>query len=163
MPTITNGIIAATRQVKESRMFSDMRDQSLRNINYQTDRVCYGEGEIIDINVYCNNPNLKPKKANKILLQYYNDARWFYTKVYRTCKKIINSGSQNVDRNIHHWMRLAMNYLDTEAVWAYNDNVFSNMMVEILVRRKDPINVARKIVGRAGNKSFIPHINKWPR
>ena len=147
---VTNGIIAATRQVKESRMFSDMRDQSLNNINYQTDRLCYGDGEIIDINVYCNNPNLKPNKSNKILLQYYNDARWFYTKVYRACKKIINSGSKNVDRNIHHWMRLAMNYLDTQAQWAFNDNVFSNMMVEILIRRKDPANVGRKIVGRAG-------------
>ena len=45
---------------------------------------------------------------------------------------------------------MAMNYLDTQAVWAFNDNVFSNMMVEILMRRKDPINIGRKIVGRAG-------------
>ena len=157
---VTNGIIAATRQVKESRMFSDMRDQSLKNINYQTDRLCYGDGEIIDINVYCNNPNLKPNKSNKILLQYYNDARWFYTKVYRTCKKIINSGSKNVDRNIHHWMRLAMNYLDTQAVWAYNDNVFSNMMVEILIRRKDAANVGRKIVGQDARLT-LKQINCW--
>lgn len=152
---VTNGIIAATRQVKESRMFSDMRDQSLNNINYQTDKLCYGEGEIIDINIYNNNPNLKPNKSNKILLQYYNDAKWFYTKVYRICKKIINSGSKNVDPNIHHWMRVAMNYLDMQAVWAHNDNIFSNMMVEVLIRRKDPINIGRKIVGKIANVKSI--------
>lgn len=155
---VTNGIIAATRQIKESRMFSDMRDVSLCNINFQTDRLCYGDGEVVDINVYCNNPNIKVNKANKILIQYYNDSRWFYTKVYKTCKKIINSGSDKVDKNIHHWMRIAMNHLDTHAVWAYNDNVFSNMMVEILIRRKDQLNVARKIVGRAGNKTCIEFI-----
>lgn len=152
---VTNGIIAATRQIKESRMFSDMRDQSLTNINFQTDRLCYGDGEVIDINVYNNNPNMKMNKSNKILLQYYNDARWYYTKVYRICKKIINSGSKNIDRNIHHWMRLAMNYLDTQAVWAYNDNDFSNMMVEILIRRKDEANVGRKIVGNIANVTSI--------
>lgn len=158
--TVTNGIIAATRQIKESRMFSDMRDQSLRNINYQTDRLCYGEGEIVDINIFCNNPNLIANKANKILVQYYKDAQWFYTKVYKICKKIINSGSKNIDTNIHHWMRLAMNHLDTQAVWAYNDNVFSNIMVEILIRRKDQINIGRKIVGRAGNKTVVSQIWK---
>lgn len=155
---VTNGIIAATRQIKESRMFSDMRDVSLCNINFQTDRLCYGDGEIVDINVYCNNPNIKVTQSNKILVQYYNDARWFYTKVYRTCKKIINSGSDKVDKNIHHWMRIAMNHLDTHAVWSYNDNLISNMMVEILIRRKDQLNVGRKIVGRAGNKTVISQV-----
>lgn len=155
---VTNGIIAATRKVKESRMFSDMRDQSLRNINFQTDTMCYGDGEIVDINVYNNSPNIETNKANKILMQYYHDARWFYTKVYKTCKAIINSGSKNIDRNINHWMRLAMNYLDTQAEWAFNDNVFTGMMVEILVRRKDKINVGRKIVGRAGNKTVVSQI-----
>ena len=155
---VTNGIIAATRQIKESRMFSDMRDVSLCNINFQTDRLCYGDGEIVDINVYCNNPNIKVTDSNKILVQYYNDARWFYTKVYKTCKKIINSGSNKVDKNIHHWMRIAMNHLDTHAVWSYNDNLISNMMVEILIRRKDQINVGRKIVGRAGNKTVVSQV-----
>lgn len=157
---VSNGIIAATRKLKESKMFSDMRDQSLRNINFQTDTLCYGDGEIIDINVYNNDPNVKVNKANKILLQYYNDAKWFYTKVYKICKKITESGSKHIDRRIRHWKRMAMNYLDNQAIWAYNDNVFSGMMVEILVRRKDCINVGRKIVGRAGNKTVVCQIWK---
>ena len=33
------------------------------------------------------------------------------------------------------------------AQWAFNDNNFSNLMVEILIRKKDPIKVGRKIVG----------------
>ena len=144
---ITDGIVAATRTMKESRMFSDMRDESLRIINNQSDAIFYGLGEVIDINVYCNNPNLKMNKVNAQLLQYYNDARWFYTKVYKTCKKIIKSGSTNVDKEIHRWMRLAMNYLDQNAQWAFNDNVFSNIMVEIIMRKKEPIKIGRKIVG----------------
>lgn len=157
---ITNGIICATRTIKETRMFSDLRDISLKNINHQTDTVFYGEGEIVDINVYCNNPNLKMNKVNKQLIQYYNDARWFYTEVYKVCNKIIKSNPNHIDREIYRWKRLAMNYLDTQAIWAFNDNIFSNIMVEIVIRKKQDIKIGRKIVGRAGNKTVVCSI--WP-
>lgn len=157
---ITNGIVMATRVIKESRMFSDMRDVSLRNINMQSDTVIYGEGEVVDINVYCNNPDLKPNKINSQLLEYYYDEKWFYSEVYKACKKITDSGSPNIDREIYRWKRLAMNHLDTEAIWSYNDNVFSNMMVEILMRKRDQAKVGRKITGRHGNKTVICSI--WP-
>lgn len=157
---ITDGIVCATRQIREASMFSDMRDVSLRNINDQSDQVYYGKGEVIDINVYCNNQNLKPNKVTKQILEYYNDARWFYTDVYKMCKKILKSGSANIDKEINRWMRKAMNYLDTDAVWAFNDNVFSNIMVEILIRNKEPLKVGRKISGRHGNKTVISAI--WP-
>lgn len=154
--TIKNGIVAATRNVKESRMFSDMRDASLKTINQQGDQIFYCEEdcEVVDINIYCNNPNIKVNKVNKQLIEYYNDARWFYTDVYKTCKKILKSGSKNIDREINRWMRKAMNYLDTQALWAFNDNIFSNIMVEILLRKKEPIKVGRKIVGRHGNRTL---------
>lgn len=157
---VPNGIIAATRQIKETRMFSDLRDSSLRMINEQSDQKFYGEGEIVDINVYCNNPNIKVNRTNKQLIEYWNDAKWFYSEVYRTCKEIIKSGSKNIDSEIHRWMRLAMNYLDTQAQWAFNDNIFSNMMVEILIRKKENIKIGRKIVGRHGNKTVVCSI--WP-
>lgn len=105
---ITDGILAATRQIKEQRMFSDLRDISLTSINFSSDQIFHGDGEIIDINVYCNNPNMKNNNMNKQLIQYYNDAKFFYSQVYRTCKKIINSGSKSIDREINHWMRKAM-------------------------------------------------------
>lgn len=157
---ITNGIICATRNVKETRMFSDLRDASLQNINNQSDQVFYGEGEIVDINIYCNNPNLKMNKVNRQIIEYYNDAKWFYTDVYNICKRITKSGSKNIDKEIHRWMRKAMNYLDTQALWAFNDNIFSNIMVEILIRKKEAIKTGRKIVGRHGNKTVVCSI--WP-
>lgn len=157
---IENGIVASTRLIKENRMFSDLRDASLRVINQQSDQIFYGKGEIIDINVYCNNPNIKNNKINKQILQYYNDARWFYTRVYKACNKILKSGSKNIDPEINRWKRLAMNYLDTQAIWAFNDNVFSNIMIEILIRDKEPIKIGRKITGRAGNKTVCCSI--WP-
>lgn len=157
---ITDGIVAATRTVKESRMFSDLRDQALRTINFNTDSVFYGDGEVVDVNIYNNNPNLKMNKVNRQIVEYYNDAKWFYTRVYKTCKKIIKSGSKNVDKEINRWMRKAMNYLDTKAVWAYNDNIFSDIMVEIVMRKKEQLKIGRKIVGRHGNKTVICSI--WP-
>lgn len=157
---VSSGILAATRNVKETRMFSDLRDSSLSTINLQSDQVFYGDGEVIDINVYCNNPNIKTNKVNRQLIEYYNDARWFYTEVYKTCKKIISSKPNIVDKEIHRWLRKSMDYLDTQAIWAFNDNTFSNLMVEIVIRKKEPIKIGRKIVGRSGNKTVTSTI--WP-
>lgn len=154
--TEENGIICATRTVKDTRMFSDLRDSSLTSNNKQGDQTFYGKGEIIDINVYNNNPDLKVNKATKQIVQYYNDAKWFYTKVYRRCKEIIKSGSKNIDEEINRWMRLAMNYLDTQALWAANDNTFHNVMIEILIRNKEPIIMGRKITGRHGTNYNRP-------
>lgn len=159
---ITDGIVAATRLVKETRMFSDLRDNSLSITNRQSDTIfyCDKDSEVIDIDVYVNKPELEVSKVNKQLVEYYNDAKWFYSEVYRTCRKIIKSGSTNIDQEIHRWMRKAMNYLDTLAKWAFNDNIFSNIVVEILLRKKEPIRVGRKIVGRHGNKTVVCNI--WP-
>ena len=144
---VKNEIVAVTRSIKENRMFSDLRDNSLQTINLQSDQIFYGDGEVIDINVYCNNPNIKINKVNKQFMQYYNDARWYYSEVYKVCKEIINSGSKNIDNNINRWMKKAMNYLDTQSVWAYNDNIFPNIMIEIMIRKREPIKIGRKIVG----------------
>lgn len=160
--TIKGGIIAATRIIKEERMFSDLRDSSLKVINHQTDQPYFVDdnSEVIDINIYNNNPNMKMHKVNKQLIRYYNDQKWFYTDVYKICKKILKSGSEKIDPEINRWMRLAMNYLDTNSVWAYNDDIFTDMMVEILVRKKETANIGRKITGRDGNKTVICQV--WP-
>lgn len=150
-----NGIVCATRTVKETRMFSDLRDISLCNIAANGDQPYYGTGEVIDINVYCNNHNLKKNKANEQLIQYNTDARWFYTDVYKTCKSIIKSGSPNIDPEIHHWMKIAKDHLDLQAQWAINDNTFNNIMIDILLREKESASVGRKITGRHGNKTVI--------
>lgn len=146
---IYDGILAVTRTVKESRMFSDMRDASLRNPNMQGDTIfyCSGGSEVIDINVYVNSNDPKVNKVTKQYLSYYTDAKWFYSQVYKTCKDIIKRGASHVDQEIHRWMRKSMNYLDTQAKWAFNDNIFSNAIIEITLRKREQLKVGRKITG----------------
>ena len=156
---IHDHILCAVRPIKENRIFSDLRDQSLSQINEQLDQVYYGSGEVVDINIYCNRPNATVNKINKQLIQYYNDAKWFYTQVYKITNKIIKSGAKNIDKEINRWRRLSMNYLDTEAVWAFNDNVFNNMMIEILLRKEETLSVGKKIVGPVW--PTLNYVNCW--
>ncbi len=156
--TINAGIIAATRTIKEERIFSDIRDSSLSIINLQSDQVFYGYGEVLDINVYCNNKKITKNKVNAQVLQYYNDAKWFYSEVYKICKNILNSGSTKIDKEINRWKRKAMDYLDPEAFWALNDVRITNIMVEILFREKTPGKIGRKFTGRHGNKLNSAHV-----
>ena len=75
------------------------------------------------------------------------ESKYFYSKVYRRCKAIMNQNPKNVDREIGHWLRLAINNLDEDAIWAFNDNTFSNIMIEILLANETFLNLGRKIVG----------------
>ena len=52
-----------------------------------------------------------------------------------------------------------MNYLDTEAVWAFNDNVFNNMMIEILLKKEETLSVGKKIVGPVW--PTLNYVNCW--
>lgn len=155
---ITDGILCATRQIKETRMFSDLRDSSLRSVNFSSDQIFYGEGEVVDINIYSNNPKLQLNRINKQLIQYHNDLKYFYSEVYRMCMRVIRSGSKSIDREVHHWLRRAKEYLDEEAKWDLNDNIFSNMMVQILLRKRSNLKIGMKITGRHGNKTVISKI-----
>lgn len=157
--TIKNGIIAATRTIKDSRMFSDLRDSFLSITNDQSDIKYYdiGLGEVIDIDVYCNNPDIQPNKINKQIYQYYKDCRWFYTEVYKQCKRIQKSGSKNIDRDINYWMKKAQDYLNDSESWTIHDDIYSNVVINILIRSKEPIRVGRKIVGRHGT-NIVVHV-----
>jgi hypothetical protein len=157
---IKGNILAATRQIQGNRLFSDLRDNSLYTVNFSSDQVYYADGKVIDISVFCNNRDIKSNYVNNQILRYLNDEKIFYTKVYKICKRIINSGSTNIHNNIRRWMRNAINRLDDEARWTYNDNIFSNLLIEILVSRSEPISVGRKVAGRYGNKTVSSKIWK---
>ena len=148
---IKDGIVAATRTIKEGRMFSDLRDSSLSMTNDQNDVKYYdiGMGEVIDIDIYCNNPDLEYNKVNKQIYQYYKDCRWFYTDVYKECKKILNSSSNDIDNNINYWMKKAQDYLNDDESWTIHDDIYSNVFINILIRSKEEARVGRKIVGEA--------------
>lgn len=157
---IKGNILAATRQIQGNRLFSDLRDNSLNSVNFSSDNVFYADGEIIDIDVYCNNKDIKQNFVNSQIIRYLNDEKIYYSKIYKICKKIINSGSKNIDPNIKRWMRLAMNFIDDEARWAYNDSTFSNIIIELLIKKSEPISIGRKISGRYGNKTVVSTIWK---
>lgn len=144
------GIICAARQKKESRALSDIRDQALRNYVEGNDTVYYGKGEVTDITVYSNNRGIQNNLVTKQILEYYNDGLWFWSDVYRTCKGIIEKHPKKVDREIHRYMRLAMNHLDLDSQWAFHDNVFQNIMVSIEIKYREKLSVGRKITGRHG-------------
>lgn len=144
---VKGGIVCASRILRPQKMFSDFRDSMLSTINLQSDSIFYGDGVVVDINVYCNNKKISTNRTNKQVLDYLQESKYFYSKVYRRCKAIMNQHPKNVDREIGHWLRLAINNLDEDAIWAFNDNTFSNIMIEILLANETFLNLGRKIVG----------------
>ena len=157
---IKNKILCAKRRIHNDQVLFDLKKSNLRKINYSSDTLSLIEGKIIDINIYCNRPlnEIDENDFNKQILKYHKMHLNYYERVYKTCKKIMDSGSK-YSRDISFYMKKAKNILDDKYKWREGDNsVFSNMVIEFLVERDSYLSVGQKITGRYGNKGVISEI-----
>ena len=156
-----NDVLCAKRTLHIEQILNDFKDTNLRKINYATDEVTYSKGEVIDIEVYNNNDDIKENSFNKQMLKYLDAQTKYYKEIHKTCDKIIKSGSK-YDGIIGYWFKRSGEYINTDYKWKdeEHDGVFSNIQIKFTIRRVVPLDIGQKITGRYGNKSIIADIRK---
>ena len=154
-----NGVIAAKRTMFTSQLLNDFTNAALRKINYSSDSVYYSDGnaQIVDINVYCNNDDLVENSFNRQIVKYLNSQTKYNQEIVDTCEEIFKTGYK-VSSEIKHLYARAKQYLNTEYKGKEGDGVFSNLVIEITVRKVIPLQIGQKITGRYGNKSVVSKI-----
>lgn len=155
-----NGIICAKRTMFTSQVLNDFTNSALRKINYAGDSVYYtgnGDGEIVDINVYCNNEDLVENSFNRQIITYLNAQIEYNEEIVKTCEEIFETGYK-VSSEIKHLYARAKSYLNTDYKWKEGDGVFSNLVIELTIKTVTPLQVGQKITGRYGNKSVVSKI-----
>ena len=81
----------------------------------------------------------------------------YFDQICETCEEIIKSGYK-YSRDIDYLYKRSKEMLDKEKKWKEGDSAFSNMVIEITVRRVDPLAKGCKVTGRFGNKSVISRV-----
>ena len=149
------GEVAVKRTLFTNQLLTDFKDNSLNKIQ-DSDISFYKTGKVIDITVYCNNPNVEDNPFNAQVLKYLHSQNKYYEEIKETCQEIMKSGKKYT-HNVDYLYKRSCDFLNTDAKWK-DDTVFGNLLVEITIKNTIPLQIGQKLTGRYGNKSVISQI-----
>ena len=151
---IKGGIFCGIRRLENDNMLYTLAQSRLRDI-MMSDKCILMDGIVADIDVYCNNPEA-------IGDSYYNQQLYFYyTERINFCKAVNDLVGPlymngKLSYNLH---KLYATCRDTVAgKQFYKDKQFNNVIMQITVIEKLPMNPGDKISDRYGGKGVISKV-----
>lgn len=154
---IVNGIICGTRTERNDEIFFTQSGDRLR-VPMINDTTFKTKGQVIDINVYCNRDIATSNNG------IYEGQLAYYDRDYkRFCSEVVELLKNYIDNSMYKKTHeLSKLYTTCEDVISgkqyFKDNVFSNIIVELTVYRKAPLEVGDKVTSRYGGKGVISKI-----
>lgn len=154
---VNNGILCGVRREKkdEEALFTQSYNK-LRDIMMSDDKYTV-KGKVIDINVYCNNPE-------KLTGSYYNSqVKKYYDDNVAFCKNIVECVGPLIKTGLHMTYDLQKLYYNCENVltgkqYIKEEKVFSNIIMEVIVMEELPLIPGDKVTDRYGGKGVISNI-----
>lgn len=141
-----DGILAAKTTLYNNQVLCDFKDSNLNRINFTTDTVYYSKGEVVDIEIFCNKEELEMNSFNKQIIEYYDAQTEYYQQINDTCREIMDSG-EKYSHEIEYLYKRSKDFLNTEYKWTNGDGVFSNLIINIEVKRVQEALVGQKTTG----------------
>ena len=156
---VKSHVLCAKRRIINDQILFDMKKSNMMKIIPNSDTVYYAKGFMTDINIYSNKSvdELIEADYNEQIIYYLKNQNRFYQELLDECEKIKASGSKYSD-DIGFVLARAKRILDPNYLWKDNENVFSNLVIEIQVDRDVKLFAGSKITGRYGDKGVISEI-----
>lgn len=157
---IKDGIVCGVRREKmEDALFSQSVNM-LKTILMSDDKYTVESGRIIDINVYCNNPEiLREKYTNSQVLYYYNDHLRYIREIVSSVDKLMGMYGQtpsSLDYDLGKLYTICRREL--EGVQFLDQKVFSGTQIEFIIQDDNIPSIGDKISNRYGGKGVISAI-----
>lgn len=155
---IKGGILCALRREKkeDEALFSQSWER-LKTTMISDEPYLVPEGTVIDIDVYCNNPDaLRKSTYNQQIYHYYQLTRQFAEAVVKACKPFDDDPSIKFSYALDKLYCRCLDICD-ECQYIF-DKVFSNIIMDITVLRVIPLNQGDKVTDRYGGKGVVSAI-----
>ena len=146
-------LIGLRKEKKEEALFSQSVDR-LRKFTMSDERRQV-RGKVVDINIFCNNPDILDTHYYSQLKLYYNELQRQSTEIVKTIIPYISDGYElsyelqkinaNAKRVCNH-----SQYIDKKT--------FSNIILEVVVLENLPMLVGDKAANRYGGKGIVSSI-----
>jgi len=152
---VLKGFLCAIRREKKEECLFTQSTKRLKDIMMSDEKYTV-RGRVVDINIYCNNPeNINNSFYNKQLKKYYDDSMRFAKDIVEIVDTYLAIG-------------LKMSY-DLQKLYYTNkrilngdqyikDRPFSNIIMEIVLLEENIIEVGDKLSDRYGGKGVIAKI-----
>jgi len=153
---IKGGILCAVRRERkdDEALYSQSWDR-LKDIMISDERYTL-QGTVIDISVYCNNPEkLENSVYNQQIAKYYKMQMIFCRNVVKAMEPLISKGLKLT----YDAEKLYVNCKDAANGKPYiKDKVFNNIYMEVVTMESKPLLVGDKIADRYAGKGVISEI-----
>lgn len=155
---IKDGVLCAVRrELKDEEALFSQSWERLKT-KMMNDRLYTIEGKVIDIDVFCNDP----EKLDSVM--YNNQIKYYYEQSMEFAKKFVKC----VDDWIKNNGKITMTYeLQKQYQRCYDvshgkqyiyDKVFNNIVMYIYVQQEKPLEVGDKLTDRYGGKGVISKV-----
>lgn len=155
---VKDGIVCAVRRENnEDSLYTQSREMLKRILMSDTKYLAQGDVEVIDINIYSNNPDsLRERHSNNQLNYYYEDKQRFMYEVIHTVENLKSRGYANLSHNLEKM------YVDYKREFGgaefMIDKTYSGTILEITVLERNIPSVGDKISNRYGGKGVISEV-----
>ena len=153
--TINANLIGLRKEKKEEALFSQSVDR-LRKFTMSDERRQV-RGKVVDINIYCNNPDI-------LSTHYYAQLKRYYDELQRQSMEIVKTVLPYVSKGCKLSYDLEKLFAISKRVCNHDQYIdkrtFSNIILEVVVLENLPMLVGDKAANRYGGKGIVSSI--WP-
>ena len=153
---ITSGILCALRREKKEESLFTQSYSRLKDIMMSDDKFTV-EGKVIDIDIYCNNPdNLNSSYYNSQLKRYYDENIRCNMEIVNTITPLLKD--YKIGYELQKLYSIAKRVLAGDQY--IKDRSFSNVIMDIVILEENEISQGDKLSDRYGGKGVVSEIRK---
>ena len=143
-----NGVICARRRLDYSTMLRNMTNESLSEID-SPDTCFYSRGQVVDIEVFCNNDKdiLAKNEYNSQILSFLADQEISQEQLLEKINFFLDQGLELSDDLSYQYARIK-DMLTTGKRYIINGSSFDNLVVKVKIKEEHPAKIGSKITNR---------------
>lgn len=152
---IKDGILAAFRREDKENAIYTQSVARLQQIMMSDDKIKL-KGKVIDINIYCNNPqNLASNICNSQFNKYFLDKKRMCTDIVKIVSPFVAQG-YTLSYELQKFFALCKDELAGKEF--IDKRKFSNLTIEFLIMEERNLEVGDKVADRYGGKGVVSKV-----
>ncbi len=152
---IKDGMLCALRREKKEEALYSQSFSRLSSPSISDEKIMV-TGQVVDIDIYCNDP------VNLIDNPYCGQLYRYYSDHMRFCKNLVDivdeytANGYNMDYELQKLYSKSLGELNGKQF--FNERVFSNIIIEVTVMHIIPLEEGDKLTNRYGGKGVISKV-----
>lgn len=155
---VKDGIVCAIRRENtDDSLYTQSREMLKKILMSDTKYLVHGDVEVIDLDIYSNNPeSLRDKHSNYQLNYYYNEKQRYLYEIIHTVETLKSKGYTDLSYDLEAlYINSKREFAGTEYI---KDKTYSGTILELTILERNIPSVGDKVSNRFGGKGVISEV-----